>query len=218
MMNVGRCRNAGKREVSSWVDSSFHDISCFRGVTFVGPIIANGGFEETITLDSEALVKKQGSGTWRFGNTPPRVPKGWSLHYAGGKLATVLTDGAYAGKQAWQIEGGIILNRMEVAMKAGLALTLSFAARGTGTIKVSVYHYDTNGLFTVTQLGDVNLNSTPELQWNRYSFPYAHPADYPPAATLALGVRERAEIDDVRAKPVAPDQADSADQDAAGRL
>ncbi len=202
LMNVGRSRNAGKAEISSWMDGSFHDISSFRGVTFAGPIIANGGFEETITLDNEALLKKHKSGTWKFGNQPPIVPKDWKLHYAGGRMATILSEGAYAGKNSLQIDGGVILNSMKVAMKPGDTFEISFAARGLGKIEVSLYHYNTAKLFKVTKLGEADLNLTPASQWKRYEFIHTLPVDYPPVATLALGVTDRAEIDDVRAVPV----------------
>ena len=207
MMNVARARHAGKREISSWMDGSFHDIGSFRGATFLGPIIANGSFEETISLDSADLLDRHGAKTWKFGNTPPLMPKDWKLHYAGGRLATVLTEGAYAGKLALQIEGGVVLNKMDVAMQAGMTFNLAFAARGRGRIDVSLYHYGINTedggmkLFKVTKVGEADLNATAESNWKRYEFAYTHPADFPPIVTLALGITGRSAIDDVSAVP-----------------
>ncbi len=204
MMNVGRVRQAGQSEVSSWMDGSFHDSSSFRGVAFIGPIIANGGFEDTVTLDSAALIKRYGAGTWKFGNTPPLAPKNWQLHYAGGRMATVLTEGAYAGKQSLQIDGGIIMNDMTVMMKEGAKLRISFVARGKGKITVNIYHYSIdpgNGaqsIFKVTKVGELEL--TPE--WKPWALDYVHPAGYPQIMKLAIGIDGQAAIDEVTAVPV----------------
>ena len=199
-MNVARGRKAGgAREHSTWFDGAYHQPASFRTVVFGAEgVIQNGGFEDVITLDTPALVKRYGRAGWRYGHTPPQLPRRWFLHGGHPGTATVVTDGAHAGRRAWKVDGGWVQQSMAGRIPPNATLRIAFWARGTGTLKVALYQYKTTAAgkrtFHRTEMvGTVKLAPA----WRRHLVSYKHAPSDPPAASLAFWVTGSATLDDV---------------------
>lgn len=207
-MDLGRVRRAGDApESSTWTDGVFHQPDSFRSISFSQPILRDGGFEDIVILDTEALLKRHGSSKWTYGNRPPAVSRHWGLNAEG--ALTVLDEGAASGKHALQVESrdGALMQRLNIAMNPGRKLRISFAARGEGKVRVNLYHYDLADPATgrlrhagTTRAGEVE--ATPE--WTNHELAYTLPAEHSGrVAVLALHIiLGKAALDNVSVLPV----------------
>ena len=199
-MNVARGRKAGgTREHSSWFDGAFHQPASFRTVVFGAEgIIQNGGFEDIVTLDSPALLKRYGRAGWRYGHTPPRLPRRWFLHGGHPGKATVVTEGVHRGRHAWQVDNGWVQQRMAGRLDPNATLRIRFWARGQGRLTVAVYQYKggARGIRTFDKtkvVGAVDLGPA----WQHHDLRYTHGPDDPPNGSLAFWIKGQATLDDV---------------------
>ena len=196
-MNIGRSRKAaGAREHSTWFDGAYHQPASFRTVVFGRQaIIQNGGFEDLVELNTDALLKRHGRG-WTFTDSPPRVPRSWFLHEQHKGTATVVAD-AHSGEWAWQVTDGWFHQRMSLRLSNDRPLRIEFWAKGRGKVRVAAYLYadvDGRARFVRTEIiGSVAASS----DWGRHELIYSAATPKTPIASLAFWVAGSVALDDV---------------------
>ena len=196
---LARTRRAGGQpEYSTWSDGAFHQPASFRPVVFGGaPRLRNGGFEETVTVNDDRLKRIHLRQGWEYGNEPVLFPAGWGLHEGHPGKATLLAEGAHAGRYAWRIEKGGWIHQLFPAA-TGETLGLHFWARGQGETTVMLFQYakapdgSRRNAETIV-LG--NLALTPE--WKQYHLRQALAEKDLTQVAAAFAAGERLDLDDI---------------------
>ncbi len=161
-------------------------------------MLANGDFEETVEISTDADRQRYQAEGWELGNVPPRLPSGWSLHHTHKGRLTLVEENVKSGGVACMVEGGGWIHA-GFPVNADSRLNITFWAKGDGKVRVMLfqYEYDSNGsvaqFLETAELETVQLNG----EWKEYKMTHQFSLPAVNRADIAFDVQGAAVLDAV---------------------